>query len=220
MAHTHPIELEIRGEIRHGDIPAFTKRLLAQRFRHISTTRRTSVMSFGMTEGAGKGWRQKETKQEVDIRCRITNGSAEVVAKIGISDAHNRIEIAKAVSKNDLFVFARMFGTMGFFTKVGSKVTHNYKRGSITASIVQSPSGITYVELEKMSTPAEENKDLDTLTTLAQDIELTLFPSRQAFLDLCSRLTREDDWEFTGTDEDVARLKKEIQKAGSGRTGR
>lgn len=212
-----PIELEIRGEIQVREIPLFVKRLTAQKFRLHSTTRRTSVMSFGATKGAGKGWSKKDTFQEVDVRCRITNGKAEVVAKIGVSDAHNRTEISQPVSRTELLAFARMFGSMGFFTKVGSKVTQNYKKGSIIASIVRSPSGIAYIELEKMSDKAHEEKDLGILKALAEEIGLIPFPSRAAFLDMCSRLTKNDDWEFHGTREDVQRLQKEIQKAGSGR---
>ena len=215
MSVSVPIELEIRGEIPYRTIPAFTKRLLAAGFRHHSSTRRTSVMSFGATHGGGSGWKSAREPEEVDIRCRITNGKAEVVAKIGVTDAHNRIEIGQPVTLKELINFARMFGHMGFFTKVGSKVTENYQRKRTIVSIVHSPSKITYVEIEKMSTREQEAADLQELTILAKDLGLTPFPSRKAFLELCERLTKQDDWEFRGSDADIKRLQADIKKARS-----
>ncbi len=217
MTSSHPIELEIRGELKREEIPAFIKRLIKKCFRHHSTTRRTSVMSFGVTEATGRGWKV-DKREEVDLRCRITNGKAEVVTKIGISDAPNRLEICQPVTLKEMLTFARMFGSMGFFTKVGSKVTRNYKKGRIVVSIAESRSGITYVEIEKMTDRQHENKDLDTLKKLAHDLELTLFPSREVFLELCTRLTKQDDWEFTGNDADLERLQKEIKMFKSDRS--
>lgn len=210
------IELEIRGEIRASDIPAIEKRLTAFGFRLTSDTRRTSVMSFGTVSGIGLGGKATP-KTQADVRCRITNGDAEIVAKIGRTDVHNRQEISHAADMEDMISFAQMFGAMGFFTKVGSKKTKNYEKGKVVVSIVQSPSGLAYVELEKMSDKTHERADHEELKTLAHELRLTLWRTRKEFLAFCDRLTKHDDWMFTGTEKDATRLRKEIVRAGSGR---
>lgn len=212
---SHPIELEIRGEIRAADIPHISKRLQNQGFKKISTTRRTSVMFFGSVSGYRMG--DKRGKEEyVDIRCRITNGDAEVVTKIG-KDVTNRIEIAKPVNLADLIAFSRMFAAMGFFAKVGSKFTENFQRGSLVVSLVKSPSGLAYIELEKMTNRQRERKDREELTRAAQEIGVHILKTRKQFIAFCDRLTREDDWMYRGTPSDVKRLKAEIRSMGSGR---
>ncbi|MDO8617439.1 MAG: hypothetical protein Q7N87_00900 [Candidatus Uhrbacteria bacterium] len=210
-----PIELEIRGEIRAKNIPAIGQRLRALGFREIEETRRTSVMSFGDVSPFES--LHDRTQTQVDIRCRITNGKAEVVGKIGKTHAANRLEISQPVTRDELFAFARLFGSMGFFTKVGSKVTKNFQKGSVIASLVKSPSGLAYIEIEKMTDRKREKRDLKKLQALAKQLSIKLWKSRKEFLDFCRLLTERDDWEFHGTPKDIERLKKEIKKAGSGR---
>ncbi len=210
------IELEIRGEIYAKDILAIGQRLRVLGFREIEETRRTSVMSFGDVSRFEHDEGNKKPTQ-VDIRCRITNGKAEVVGKIGETHAANRLEISQPVTRNELFAFARLFGSMGFFTKVGSKVTKNFQKGSVIASLVKSPSGLAYIEIEKMTDQKREKRDLKELQALAKQLGIKLWKSRKEFLDFCRLLTERDDWEFHGTSKDIKRLKKEIKKAGSGR---
>lgn len=208
----NPIELELRGEINFDEIPTFETRLRRLGFRKQAITRRVSVMSFGYTSPNKTGQRTPP-QTEIDLRCRVTNGKAEVVAKIGATHAANRLEITQPIRPRDLPNWARLFGSLGFFTKVGSKTTINYRRKDISIAIVQSPSRIVYIELEKMSNKQNEHKDLKELYALAKRLTLPLLKNRAAFLELCQRLTKQDDWEFHGTPKDLQRLKKEIKMA-------
>ena len=211
------IELEIRGEIRPKDVTFLQKRLIALGFTHRSSTRRTSVMSFGTVSAAGRGWNQHK-KDEVDTRCRITNGEAEVVTKVGLTSAHNRVEVSVPVSKEDLFRFAQLFGAMPFYTKVGSRRTENYTKGDITVSLVCSPSKLAYIEIERMTTRKKEQQDLLVLQALARDLGVLLWKSHMEYQTFCDQLTEQDDWSFQGTKADLKRLASEMRGIKSDRT--
>ncbi len=204
------IEVEIRGEISHLEVPQIQQALRKLGFRRVSSTKRVSVMSFGQVSPKGKAWRTDGAPTDVDVRCRVTNGKAEVVTKIGQTHASNRLEIAQAIPLKQLPVFAAMFASMGFFTKVGSKRTENYQKGKMLVSIVQSPSKITYVEMEILSDRKHEHAALQQLNTLAKELGIVIM-KQKAFLDLCTRLTKQDDWEFHGTPRDMKRLEREVQ---------
>ena len=208
------IELEIRGEVRPREIHVLTKRLLSMGFKPLSTTRRTSVMSFGTVSGRGLEY-ARMTPNDVDVRCRITNGIAEVVTKVGLTSAANRTEVSVPVSLRDMLRFTQLFGAMPFFTKVGSKITTNLTRGQIVISFVKSPSGLAYIEIEKMTEPTKERKDLSALNEIANALNITLWKTHAQFIAFCDRLTNEDDWVFHGTKEDMKRLRQEIQKTRS-----
>jgi hypothetical protein len=203
------IEVELRGEIRAGDIPALGRRLKAKGFKLEKRYRRTMAMSFGYVQGRGEK-RATGKPQWADLRCRITNGKAEIMCKIGEGAAHNRREISVPVSKSDFLRFAEMFGSMGFFTKVGTREGITYRKGKTQVALVKSPSGLAYVELEIMSDRAHEEKDVATLRTLAQELELTLMPGEKEFFAFCDRLTKQDDWLFKSTPADIKRLARAI----------
>ena len=216
------IELEIRGEITLKEIPGLVTRLKALGFRSTGETRRTSVMSFGDVSMFDRDKKKHggPTFTQIDNRCRITNGKCEVVTKIGLTHASNRLEIGQLVDFRNFLTFAQMFGSMGFFTKVGSKVTKNFRRGSINIALVKSPSGLAYIEIEKMSDRAREKNDLRELKKIATELNIQLWTSRKQFLDFCQKLTDRDDWRFYGHPQDLAKLKKEIQRAGSNKKSR
>ncbi len=213
----HPIEVEIRGEVSVKKIPALARKLATLGFTHASSTKRTSVMSFGTVScGANDRHRVKGKKRDgIDIRCRVTNGRAEVVAKIGQTDAANRVEIAIPVSQSDMIHFAQLFGATPLFTKVGSKKTDNFSKDGVVVSLVTSPSGLAYVEIEMMSTRKRERKDIKTLHALAKVLDLHLWKTRAAFLTFCNKLTKRDDWMFEGTPTQIKRLTHEIAQTGS-----
>ncbi|MSR85095.1 hypothetical protein EXS71_01485 [Candidatus Uhrbacteria bacterium] len=213
------IELEVRGEIKKTEIPGLEARLKALGFRSIGETRRTSVMSFGDVSMFDRDKKRHggPSFTQVDNRCRITNSECEVVTKIGLTHASNRLEIGQQVDFKSFLTFAQMFASMGFFTKVGSKLTKNFQRKSISVALVQSPSGLAYIEIEKMTDRTQEKKDLKELTTLARQLEIKLWGTRKQFLDFCKKLTDRDDWQFRGTAKNLIRLKKEIRQAGSDR---
>lgn len=210
------IELEVRGEIRAKDIPSIEHRLKTLGYTLTSTTRRTSIMSFGTIDAAGKNWRTGK-KDEVDVRCRITNGKAEVVTKIGRTSAANRVEISVPTSLQDMVAFSRLFAAMPFFTKVGSKATKNYQKDPITISLVTSPSGLAYIEIEKMTDRAHEKEEERQLRQLAKDLGVTLWTTHGQFVTFCDRLTKRDDWAFHGTTADLKRLQREIKTMKSDR---
>lgn len=209
------IEAEIRAEIQPNDIPRIIKELKARGFKSDSITRRTSVMCFGEVAQRGYGWNLHK-KQVVDIRCRITNGRCEIVSKLGQTHAANRTEISRDVTPHEMIKYAQFIANLGFFVKVGSKKTQNLSQKNIIASLVESPSGIAYIELEIGTTKAREKEDIVILKKLAKELNLTLL-NRKTFHLLCDRLTKQDDWEFHGTKEDIKKLKKEIKESGSGR---
>lgn len=214
--HMLPIELELRAEVASSHLPILRKKLAALKFRRSSVTRRTSVMSFGEVEG--KGPQKISTGRGfTDVRCRITNGRAEIVAKSGEPHAHNRTEVSLRVTPAVMLGMARLFGAMNFFTKVGSRLTENYKRGPLTVSLVVGQSGLAYVELEKMTDKLHEPTDLKELRTLAAALDLDLWETEKAFFNFCDRLNEQEDWIFHGTDKDMNRLKTEIKKIGAGR---
>lgn len=213
----HPIELEIRGEISPKELLALRKKLLGLGYKPSSTTRRTMVMSFGTVSASGLHWDEKK-KDEIDVRCRVTNGSAEVVAKIGRTSAHNRVEVSVPVSVEEMLKFAQLFGAMPLFTKAGSRHTENFKKGTITVSLVSSiPSKLAYIEIERMTTRAKEAADLVVLRALAKELGVTLWETHQQYLDFCNVLTKKDDWEFGGSAADVKKLKADIKKTKSDR---
>lgn len=213
----HPIELEIRGEIAPKDIPGLRKRLLGLGYKPVSTTRRTMVMSFGTVSASGLNWDEKK-KDEVDVRCRVTNGKAEVVAKIGRTSANNRVEVSVPVPVEEMLKFAQLFGAMPLFTKAGSRHTENFKKGTITVSLVSSiPSKLSYIEIERMTTREKETKDLVVLRALAKELGITLWETHQQYIDFCSLLTKTDDWAFEGSAADMKKLKADIKKTKSDR---
>ncbi len=211
----HPIELEIRAVIDPKSIPALGKTLLSLGFKSVSKTRRTMVMFFGTVSASGLNWDEGK-KDEVDIRCRVTNGKAEVVTKVGRTSAANRIETSVPVSLVDMLKFAQSYATMPLMSKVGSRQTENFKKGTITVSIVSAvPSKLSYIELERMTTRKKEGADLKVLQALAKTLDLNLIKTHEEYLELCDQLSKGDDWVFRGTVTDIKRLKADIKKTGS-----
>lgn len=208
----NPIELEIRAIINHETIPELRQKLIKQGFKPVSTTRRTMVMSFGTASASGLNWDEGK-KDEIDVRCRVTNGKAEVVAKIGRTSAANRVEVSVPVSIDDMLKFAQLFGAMPLFSKVGSRQTENFKKGTITASIVTAlPSKLSYIELERMTTREKESADLNVLQALAKELGVTLIKNHAEYLKFCDQLSKYDDWVFEGTAADLKKVKSDIKK--------
>ena len=212
----HPIELEVRAEIQAREREEVAARLIQAGFIIQNVAHRTMLMSFGrigrIAEDEDRG------TAETDIRCRITNGEAEVVVKIGGVHAHDRKEMSTPIQPAMLPAFARVIGALNMFHKVGSRVTTNYARERITASIVSSPSGLAYLELEKMSDETHAENDRKELTALAETLGVTLLADREAFMDFCTRLTKCDDWPFQGSESEIERFMKEAKETGASQT--
>jgi adenylate cyclase class IV len=210
---THPIELEVRAEIQVQETEEVAARLIQAGFVVQNVAHRTMLMSFGRIGRIAED--EDQGTAETDIRCRMTNGQAEVVVKIGGVHAYDRKEISTPIKVEMLPAFARVVGALNMFHKVGSRMTTNYVREHITASIVSSPSGLAYLELEKMSDETHTENDRRELTALAETLGVTLLPDREAFMDLCTRLTKRDDWAFHGSEADIERFIKEAKETGA-----
>ena len=209
----HPIELELRGELHPTEVTRVRTALFEAGFKHRDTTKRTMLMSFGRIGRIAEDNDAHIPDQETDIRCRITNGQAEIVVKLGGVHAHNRQEISIPISPDQLGDFARVVGAFNMLHKVGSRTTENFVRGEVTVSIIFNKSGLTYIELEKMSDEIRAETDREELTQLAHELGITLWPGREAFMEFCTRVTEQDDWLFHGRNEDVQRFLEEAQKA-------
>jgi hypothetical protein len=210
------IELEIRGEVTKREIPALKKRILALGFTHDSSTRRTSIMSFGHVIPNPE--RKVIEERFVDIRCRITNGIMELVEKLGPLNAHNRKEISVPIKTlDDLFALGKFFGAMPFWSKVGSRLNDNFINGKICITLTQSVSGYAYIEIEKITDRAHEERDHVILKKIADELGILLWKTKEELCTFCDRLDQIEDWRFYGTDADIKRLKKEIKKIGSDR---
>ena len=209
------IELEIRGECT-DEFESLKKKLDELGEGRYET--RTMAMFFGEVDGKG-----------VDVRCRVTNsdagvgagGKAEVVTKVGDYHAHDRKEIGIEVSVEQVVEFARMFALMGFVSKggsctnkksskVGSRESWEYNIDGIDVSLVRGKSGLAYIEFEKIVSEGEVDEERGKLETLAEKLGVRLWTTGEQFYAFCNQFTTGEDWEFTGSDEDVERLKKEI----------
>lgn len=203
------IEAEIRAEISRKDISRLKRELKKRGFVPTTATRRTSVMFFGEVSQKGDGWNLHESRV-LDIRCRITNGKAEIVTKIGQTHASDRQEITRSATQATMIEYASFLAHLGFFAKVGSKTTENFSKDACTVSLVESPSHLAYIELEIMTTPARAKKDLASLNALAKELHIKPL-TKKAFHLLCDKLTKQDDWVFHGTPKDIKKLEQEIK---------
>jgi adenylate cyclase class IV len=158
-------------------------------------------------------------EKKVDIRCRITSGKAEVVAKIGAFHAHDRTEVTQEVSQDQMMGFARIFAAMDFsHVKVGTRFQIHYHIDGVEVTLARGQSALAYaefeVEAEYGSQLEEEKKKLEDL---AASLGVSLWKTGEEFYAFCDRLTNEEDWEFTSSDADMARLREQIISTGSDR---
>lgn len=175
------------------------------------------VMFFGTVSPSGRGWGKPSEKDEVDIRCRITNGEAEVVTKIGLTSAHNRREVSVPCTKKSMIEYARLFSAMPFHSKVSSRVTKNFVKGSLTVSLVKSiPDKFAYFEIEKITDREHEKNDLLRLHEVAENLGVELWKTHAQFIAYCDGL-KSVEWPFHGTGQDEKRLRDEITRVGSAR---
>jgi len=188
------IELELRAEIEPREL-ARIRRALVKKGRLRSHTKRLSVMYF--QDGGSKN---------LDIRVRITNGASEVVMKTGAFGSHDRTELPQKIGSDQFLGMVRIFAQLGFKMKVGERETFNYALpGGIVISVV-SAGPVAYVELEKMSSPSEIDRNKKKLEKIAEELRLTIMSSDKDFDMICSRLDETVDWKFLGSDKDYKTL--------------
>ncbi len=195
----HPIELELRAELSATQKIELLKQL-SEIGNLTSETKRLSVMFFGEIKN-----------KKLDIRVRVTNGECEIVSKAGEYGSHNRTEVSQKIQPAQFVGMVKLLSQFGFQTKVGERETVNYSLpNNITASVV-SAKHISYLELEKISTQADEHKNHDELKTLADKLEVSLISSEDEFEALCQRLNQVDDWEFHYLETDYQKLETILQ---------
>ncbi len=188
------IELELRAKISSQSKESFKKRLGKMGVLH-SHTKRLSVMFFGNIG-----------TKKLDIRVRITNGECEVVVKSGSFGAHDRIEMAQKINPEEFLGMVKIFTQFGFTMEIGERETFNYTLpDDITISLV-SAGPISYIELEKMSSEIDVEKNNQLLKQYADQLRLQLLKSEKEFNALCKHLTEKVDWSFRGTSEEYTRL--------------
>ncbi len=189
------IELELRAEISTQNKELFQNRLKDVGVLH-SHTKRLSVMYFG-----------KMGKKNFDIRVRVTNGECEVVVKLGSFGAHDRTEIVQKINPEEFLGMVKIFAQFDFMIEVGEREIFNYMLpDDIIVSLV-SAGPISYIELEKMSSKAEVEKNNKLLNQWAKKLELQLLKSEEEFDSLCKRLAEKVDWPFHGTNKEYIKLK-------------
>ena len=188
------IELELRAEVQTQKRELF-QRLLADVGVSHSHTKRLSVMYFG----------DMGTKK-LDIRVRVTNGECEVVVKSGSFGAHDRIEIAQKINPEEFLGMVKIFTQLDFTIEISERETLNYTLpDDIMVSLV-SAGPISYIELEKMSSEFDVEKNNQLLKQWANRLGLQLLKSEKEFDILCKRLAERVDWPFHGTNEEYIRL--------------
>lgn len=188
------IELELRAEIPAKNKELFQANLGEMGVLH-SHTKRLSVMYFG----------DIGTKK-LDIRARVTNGKCEVVIKSGLFGAHDRIEIAQKINPEEFLGMVKIFAQFDFTMEVGERETFNYTLpDNIIVSLV-SAGPISYIELEKMSSKVDLEKNNQLLKQWADRLGLQLLKSEEEFNILCKRLAEKVDWPFHGTNGEYIRL--------------
>lgn len=194
------IELELRAEIKSHDFKKTLEKLKGLG-KLISKTRRLSVMCFG-----------KIKENSLDIRVRITNGKAEVVIKKGSLYSHDRTEISQAISKKQFMGMAQAFIQLGFDSKIGERETFNFDLGNnVIASLVKAKM-ISYIELEKMSSKNDLNKNRKELEKIVEGLKLKIIKTSAEFDELCDRLDKKVDWNFSGSKGDYKKLERILQK--------
>ncbi len=188
------IELELRAEILPQNQELFKKHLGEIGALH-SHTKRLSVMFFGNIG-----------TKKLDIRVRITNGECEVVVKSGSFGAHDRTEMAQKINPEEFLGMVKIFTQFGFTMEIGERETFNYTLpDDITISLV-SAGPISYIELEKMSSEIDVEKNNKQLKKYANQLGLQLLNSEEEFNELCKRLSEKVDWPFYGTTKEYTRL--------------
>lgn len=198
---TKNIELELRAEIsKQSFIKVLNKFKKAGKL--ISKTKRLSVMYFG-----------KIGKSNIDVRVRITNGKSEVVVKRGDFHSHNRTEISQLINKSQFIGMVKLMTQLGFTDmKVGERETYNFDfRNGIIISLVKA-GGISYVEVEKMTSKLKQKNDKNELVNLAQTLQINLFKNKKEFIDLCHRLTETCDWRFNNSSDNYRKLEHLLVK--------
>lgn len=190
------IELELRAEILPKELNSLLKSIGRIGTLH-SRTKRLSVMFFGSI-GVKK----------LDIRVRITNGTCEIVVKSGSFGSHERVEVTQKISADQFLGMVKIFSQFNFSMEVGEREIINYKLPNEIVISLVSAGPITYIELEKMSSRSDLDKNKKQLKRIADQLKLKILRSDKEFNALCKRLSETVDWPFHCTNNEYTKLTK------------
>jgi hypothetical protein len=134
------------------------------------------------------------------------------VVKVGLFGAHDRTESVQPISQEQFLGFVKIFSQFGFISKVGERETFNYSlpNGAVVSLVIAGP--IAYIEIEKISSPEEVEKNTKELYNIAEQLQLNLLKSEDEFNRLCKRLDERVDWPFSGSVDDYKRLEESLKK--------
>lgn len=191
------IEIELRAEVSLKRIDRLLD-YLKEKNKLLSHTKRLSVMFLGNIN-----------QENFDIRVRISsNGNAELVVKKGDYHAYNRVELSQKITKDQFIGIVKIFSLFGFQSKVTERENFVFDLGDdITIALVKAGS-IAYVEVEKLSDNKNADGIREKLLKILKDLQLKPIDNSDEFNELCDRLTKYSDWIFSGSTNDIARLKK------------
>jgi len=194
------IELELRAEVKKSQYGRLLSKLRKE-YRLISHTRRLSVMYFG-----------KAANESIDIRVRITNGKSEVAIKKGALYAHDRMEFSQAIEKSQFVGMVKFYSIFGFKSEVAERETFNFDMGKqIIFSLVKA-GDLAYAEVEKMSTDFDVEKNRKQILSILKNFKLRVINRPAEFDKLCEKLSKQSDWLFIGSNQDIIRLRHLLSK--------
>lgn len=190
------IELELRSELTIDQFKNTFERLKNET-KLVSQTKRLSIMFLG-----------KVNKADFDIRLRIDNKkNAELVIKKGFFHAHNRIETSQKINKDQIVGFAKLFSFFGFNSKITERENFVFNIGQGIEIVLVKAGSIAYLEIEKMSSRKDIVKNKKRLLKILEDLKLKPI-KKQAFNELCDRLSIYSDIKFNNSQKDFKKLEK------------
>ena len=157
------IELELRAEVNSKEYDKLLRKL-QKNVKQISYTERLSVMYFG-----------KIGKNNFDIKVRVTNGKSEVAVKKGSLHADNRIELTQPINKKRFIGMVGIYDLLNFDSEVAERKTYNFSLGNDIIFSLVNAGDISYIEIEKMSTKKDFEKNKKELISIIKNYKLTIY---------------------------------------------
>lgn len=195
------IELEIRAELSKKQFQELLNQLKKEKkLEH--QTKRLSVMFWG-----------EISKEVFDIRVRTdSNQNTEIVIKKGNFHSKDRKEFYKKISKDQFTIFVELFSLLGLQSKMTERENFVFDLGNKINLVMVKAKSIYYLELEKISSLKDKNKNYKELKEVASILGVSLIKNKKEFENLCNRLTNESDYKFSGSTKHIDRLRNILKK--------
>ena len=99
-----------------------------------------------------------------------------------------------------------------FDAEIGERETYNFSfPNKIIISLVRA-GDISYMEIEKMSSSKDTQKNFELLTKFARNFDVEIINTAKEFNTLCNKLSKNVDWKFYGKEKDYAKLEGLLKK--------